>query len=288
MIPYLEIPSIPLFGIKLHPFGLLVAASVYLGFFLAKRRARALGLDPEITLRGMGIGLVVSLICAHLVDVLFYRPELLAKDPRLLFQVWNGLSSTGGFIGTIIAGVIFFRWKKQSVLDHSDAIIYGFTPAWVLGRLGCTIAHDHPGTASNFILAVAYPGGSRHDLGLYEMLLTLVIVAVLFTLRRYRPFSGFSVMLAISIYAPVRFFFEFLRTADKTYQGLTPAQYVLAIGVIAAISFLIVGFRRSNSLQPQRSEADEPGAMRPQGAEPAEPAEDVEDPLPTAAALAES
>ena len=46
----------------------------------------------------------------------------------------------------------------------------------VFGRLGCTLVHDHVGSRSEFLLAIRFPDGARHDLGLYELLYTVAVL----------------------------------------------------------------------------------------------------------------
>jgi phosphatidylglycerol:prolipoprotein diacylglycerol transferase len=121
--------------------------------------------------------------------------------------------------------------------------MYGFAPGWIVARAGCFFAHDHPGWRSGFVLAVAYPGGARHDLGLYEMLLAAVITGVLYLVGRRRRFVGFSTALVLAIYAPARFLLDFLRAEDRRYLGLTPAQYLCGVMLVIA-AVLIARARR--------------------------------------------
>jgi phosphatidylglycerol:prolipoprotein diacylglycerol transferase len=111
----------------------------------------------------------------------------------------------------------------------ADIFVQGLTVGWIFGRLGCTVVHDHPGKLSDFFLAVNYPEGARHNLGLYEFLYTLLVLlpAILFVHRRvpYRP--GIYVAIVSLLYGAVRFPLEFLRLpeTDPRYGGLTFAQY---------------------------------------------------------------
>ena len=75
-----------------------------------------------------------------------------------------------------------------------------------------------------------YPDGPRHDLGLDELLFTIVMTAVLFAYARKPRPAGHIIGLAALIYAPARFGFDFLRATDvahpdKRYLALTPAQW---------------------------------------------------------------
>jgi phosphatidylglycerol:prolipoprotein diacylglycerol transferase len=124
-------------------------------------------------------------------------------------------------------------------------LVQALVVGWVLGRLGCTLVHDHIGRRSEFLLAIRFPDGPRHDLGLYELLYTLVVLvpAVLVLARRRRP-PGTSVAVLALVYVPFRFLADFLRAtdlpgADARYLGLTVGQYgsiaLAVVGVAVAM-----------------------------------------------------
>jgi phosphatidylglycerol:prolipoprotein diacylglycerol transferase len=253
LIPYIELPKLSLFGITLHPFGILLAAALYLGYFLIKRRARVVGLDIPLICRGMIWMVAGAVVGGHLVEVLLYHPEQVLKNPLILVMVWTGLSSFGGFIGAVAVGIVFFRRAGKSPLRYFDAIMYGLVPGWILGRLGCSIVHDHPGLHSDFFLAVAYPGGARHDLGFYELLLTIGLTVVLVLIRNRRPFPGFATATMLALYAPVRFGLDFLRVSDRTYFGLTPGHYIAAAALALAVIMLVRGFRSVRTVKAEAS-----------------------------------
>src|SRR5204862_179026 len=57
-------------------------------------------------------------------------------------------------------------------------------PGWMVARLGCFSVHDHPGVLTSFPLAVQFPGGARHDLGLYDAIALAAISLVLYAVDR--------------------------------------------------------------------------------------------------------
>src|SRR5262249_62423117 len=84
---------------------------------------------------------------------------------------------------------------------------------------------------SEFLLAVRFSDGPRHDLGLYELLYTVLVLvpAVVVLNRRSRP-PGTSVAVLSLLYAPARFLLDFLRQTDLPgaavpYLCLALAQY---------------------------------------------------------------
>lgn len=265
MIPYLQQPSIDLGPVTIHAFGVIVAASALVGLEVARRRIRHLGLDPALGERLAWWTLVGGFLGAHLFSVLFYFPEKVAHDPLVLLRLWEDISSFGGILGGLLALWLFMRFRTP--LDHAtrgrylDTVAYAFPIALFVGRLACTLAHDHPGTVTRAPLAISlateparvyirgvYAAANRvaelpanpvlarlgfHDLGWYEFLyLGLVIVPVTLWLgRRARP-TGTFVASFVLLYMPVRFALDFLRVSDVRYAGLTPAQWVALIAVL--------------------------------------------------------
>jgi phosphatidylglycerol:prolipoprotein diacylglycerol transferase len=104
--------------------------------------------------------------------------------------------------------------------------------------MGCFMVHDHPGKITDFFLAVndyQYHGlavGPRHDLGLYEVFWSAAMIPLFFWLdRKPRPHGFFIGTIAV-LYSPFRFALDFLREADATYFGLTPAHYACVLSFV--------------------------------------------------------
>ncbi len=213
--------------IPLHLFGLLVAVGILVGSEIAVRRAAKIGESKEVYSSLTLTVVITGFIGAHLAAVFFYDLDTLKKNPLFIFQIWNGISSLGGFLGAFAGLWWFVKKKGLDMWTAMDVIAYALPFGWLFGRMGCASVHDHPGIKSDFFLAVKFPGGPRHDLGFYEMLFTLVIVIFFATQwNKERP-KGFFLVCLLVLYPPVRFFFDFLRIADATYMGLTFAQWVL-------------------------------------------------------------
>lgn len=254
MIPYIHIETINVGPVPLHPFGILVALGVIVGCSLGIRRARQVGLDETQMRSFMGWTLVAGFMAAHILDAILYHPREVVKDPWLLLELWNGLSSFGGFLGGVLGalawkhcemreafriGQLFRivrparRLKPVPILPFADTIMAVLPVGWVFGRAGCAIVHDHPGTLApaGSWLAVAYGPGPverfgplelrfgvepRWDLGLLEMLFAVVLVASFaVTWRRCRASGWYSVAACI-LYAPSRFVLDFLRIEEGT------------------------------------------------------------------------
>jgi phosphatidylglycerol:prolipoprotein diacylglycerol transferase len=250
MIPYVDfsIPHIPF----IHVFGILVAIGIITGAQLTKKRGRELGLVDEKVDSMITFVVIIGFIIAHLFDVFAY--QTFGGHPRL-WDILNpiaGFSSFGGFIGAVSALFLWCKRNDQPVMPYADSLAFGLATGWMFGRLGCFTAHDHPGSHTSFFLAVRYPDGPRHDLGLDEALWAAGISLLFAILRRKRRPLGIYVTILTIAYAPVRFGLDFLRATDVAepdprYFGLTPAQWGCFAVLVAGIGLAIWTARQRKS-----------------------------------------
>jgi len=231
-------------------FGLLVAIGIFAGRALALYRGKQAGINREEIDDAILYTVIPAFLFAHFFEVVFYHPARFSQDGLIyLLRFWDGLSSFGGFFGGL-AGFLFFVRKKKVrfPLVFAECILQGLVLGWIFGRLGCTIVFDHPGVLSNFFLAFQQPGGSRHNLGFYEFLFTLLILLpTILILHRLKAKPGSYSAAVLILYTPVRFFLDFLRVdaghnGDIRYFSLTPGQYgciiFFVLGVIIAIKLI--------------------------------------------------
>jgi phosphatidylglycerol---prolipoprotein diacylglyceryl transferase len=238
VIPWFVIPPLRLGPVALQPFGILAAAGILLAGKLLSREAIRRGLDPLPLEKAAGWALIGGIAGGHLVHLIFYHPEeLRAGGPLQLLKFWDGLSSTGGVIGGLVAILIFFYGRKLSFSRYADVFALAVAPGWMVARLGCFSVHDHPGVLTTFPLAVAFAGGARHDLGLYDAIVLAAISVVLYALDRRGRLRDRLLPLLALLYGTSRFLLDFLRArdlpySDARYLGLTPAQFACIALVI--------------------------------------------------------
>ncbi len=263
--PYVHVGALHV-GVPIQPFGVIVATGVLVGSSLLQRYGKRRGIE-ESALRGLTTWIVISgFLGAHLFDVIAYQPDELVRRPWVLLELWDGISSYGGFIGGAIGFALFVRSRKLPVSLMADIAIVGLLPAFSIGRIACSLVSDHIGAAADpakwyaFLameyprrlnlghLADHYPGTSEMvrawNLGLVELLYLIPINALILALafRRTKPLRpGLLALLTAALYAPVRFCLEFLRPAetDPTYLGFTFAQWASLLTVSFATSVLI-------------------------------------------------
>lgn len=241
MIPYIALTEIPIGPIALHVWGILVASGFAVGSIAAAWIAKKRGLSPSIIYDLVPLLAIASILGGRAVHVLFYDPAYYIAHPLEIFAIWHGgLSVYGGFLACIAMGIWYLRRKHVDVFAYADVMIFGLPFGKILGRVGCFLIHDHPGTLTDFALGVRYPDGEvRHDLGLY-LALNAAVLSLLFMwlARKPRPTGTYVVIFSLW-YGAARFLLDFLRIVDVRYAGLTPGQYfsllLMVFGVGAAL-----------------------------------------------------
>ncbi|HEY5921001.1 MAG TPA: prolipoprotein diacylglyceryl transferase family protein [Kofleriaceae bacterium] len=278
-LPYFHLGALDV-GIPIQAFGVIVAIGVLIGAGVLRRYAEWHGI-PDDHIRGItGWVTVTGFIGAHVFDVLFYQWDKLEQDPLLIVKLWEGISSYGGFIGGALGWWLYVWWKRLPVRVMADVTILGLLVAFSIGRIGCTVVSDHIGAAVDpskwyAMLAMEYPrhlgGLAEHyteittptitawNLGLLE-LLYLIPVNIFILWYAFRPAkpdgedkdgkpkwisqhnAGMATALTGLLYAPVRFFMDYLRFSpehDPRYLGLTFAQWISIVAFGAAIALVL-------------------------------------------------
>jgi phosphatidylglycerol:prolipoprotein diacylglycerol transferase len=255
-----HIPGLPP-QIAIQPFGLLVALGVMLGARVSEKRAARLGLKNELISDFIAHVVLIGFVLGHIFDRITYEPEVILRDPLDLLMPWKSLSSFGGFFGAVAGAFIWKARRKLNITIPLDQVAFGMPVGWLFGRTGCFVVHDHPGRLTNFFLAVNdyhYGNlmvGPRHDLGLYEVLWSALMIPLFFWLdKKPRPHGFYTGFIAV-MYAPFRFGLDFLREADATYFGLTPGHYSSILALLLGIFVLWRAYRRPVTTIPQAMRA---------------------------------
>lgn len=242
MIPYFEFTQFNLGPVPVQVWGLMVALGILCATWVAGRFAEHRGQDGEVMWDTVFWAILGAFIFARVFHVFFYELSFYLENPSQILAIWHGgWSSVGGFLGGAIGGLWYLKKRNVDVWAYADTAVFGLPVGLFLGRIGCFLIHDHPGTATDFILGVEYPDGIvRHDHGLYLALNGLLMSLVFAYLAKRNAKTGTYIVTFLVWYGLVRFPLDFLRAdsgaiVDKRWLGLTPAQYfallMVAVGV---------------------------------------------------------
>jgi len=222
MIPYFPQPVLHLGPFEIHAFGVLAAAAVIIGGRVILLRAHKQGIPVEQMFRFCFWVYASAMIGAYISKgVLDDFPAFLA-DPSRIFRVPLGVRSVGGIAAGFFGGLAWCLYHRLSGLESMrrlDIIAYAMPTAWMIGRLGCTLAHDHRGIATDSWIAVRFPEGPRYDLGLIEFLFLIVMVIGFKLLDRRRRPIGFFFGLYGVVYGGFRIWLDTLHQQPMRFYG---------------------------------------------------------------------
>ena len=246
-------------GFPVYTYGVLLAAAYLLGLQFAIVRGRKRGLDPNRTM-DLGIWIIISALVGAKLLLLIVEFDTFKNNPAELKTL---LRSGGVFYGGLIAAVVVALWylkrHKMPMWTVTDAFAPGIALGHVIGRLGCLFAGCCYGRqapdlpwAITFTSEYAHQnvgtpiGVPLHPTQIYEAGAELLIMIVLLaTERRGRPFPGRTFWGYMFLYGVSRFIIEFYRGDARGLIGaFSTSQFVSLFIVPISIIMLILLSRR--------------------------------------------
>jgi phosphatidylglycerol---prolipoprotein diacylglyceryl transferase len=267
VLPILPFPAINPVLISIGPFAVRWYALAYIvgiiaGWFYARRiiaSQRLWGgaaplsvIDMDDFVIWVTLGIILGGRTGY---VLFYNLPHFAAHPIEILELWHGgMSFHGGFIGCIVAVVLFALRRGIPMLSLGD-VTTAVAPIGVFfGRIANFINGELWGRPTDVPWAMVFPHGGpipRHPSQLYEAALEgvvlFIVLAVLVrsgALKRPGLVTG---AFAVG-YGVARIFCEFFREPDVQlgflWGGLTMGMLLCIPLILAGIAVLILGLIR--------------------------------------------
>ena len=239
MLPYYPQPVLHLGPFEIHAFGVLAAIAVVVGGRLILVRAHRQGIPVEQMFRFCFWVYICAMAGAFLSKTVLDDFAGFVADPSRIFRVSVGVRSVGGISCGFLAGVVWCRFHRLSLLESMrrlDSIAYAMPTGWMIGRLGCALAHDHRGLASTSWIAVPFPEGPRYDLGLIEFLFLIGMVVSFYLLdRKPRPVGFFFGLYGV-VYGGFRIWLDTLHVQPARFYGGAAGVLVGLLGWAAMLA----------------------------------------------------
>jgi phosphatidylglycerol:prolipoprotein diacylglycerol transferase len=187
--------------------------------------------------------------------VLFYNPSYFAAHPLEAFQLWKGgMSFHGGFLGCVLAVVLFARHRGLSILSLGDITCAAGTIGIFLVRIANFINGELWGRPTDLPWGMVFPTGGpvpRHPSQLYEAVFEgLLLFVVLTALIRGGALKRPGLILgAFSFgYAVARSICEQFREPDPQlgflWGGLTMGMLLSLPLMLAGIALMAAAMRK--------------------------------------------
>ncbi|MDR0742605.1 MAG: prolipoprotein diacylglyceryl transferase [Puniceicoccales bacterium] len=187
--------------------------------------------------------------------MLLYCPGIFIHNPLEIFAIWHGgMSSHGGFIGTIVAIFIFCRKNNLPLLSLADICSTIAPFGFLLGRIANFINGELYGKITNVKWAVIFPQSdyslsrlsaipARHPSQLYEAflegLLLLIYVQIRFWIKEKITPGKLSGEFLI-LYSIFRISMEFFREPDaQLILGMSRGQFYSVFLLLFGIVLLL-------------------------------------------------
>jgi phosphatidylglycerol---prolipoprotein diacylglyceryl transferase len=178
--------------------------------------------------------------------VIFYNPVFYFSNPAEIMAVWRGgMSFHGGFLGVILAIILFCRKHHISALSILDLSAAAVTIGLFFGRIANFINAELYGRITDAPWAMVFPGGGplpRHPSQLYEATLEgLVLFCVLYFLIHRKGAlkkPGFVAGIFVAGYGSARIVVEFFRMPDG-HIGFFAGW--ITMGMILSLPMLLIG-----------------------------------------------
>ena len=247
-----------------YTYGVLLAASYLLGLRLAMSRAKRRGLDANRVL-DLGIYIIIAaLVGAKLLLLVVDREQFMRNPWELLALARSGGVFYGGLILAVAVAFWYIGRHRMPFWSTCDVFAPGIALGHVTGRLGCLAAGccygrptDLPWgiTFTNPLAAslVGTPLNTRlHPTQLYEAgAELLILVFLLATERRGRPFAGRTFWGYMLLYAISRYVIEMYRGDPRGMMlGMSTSQLISLI--LAPLSLAMLAWlARSTPEAPQ-------------------------------------
>jgi phosphatidylglycerol:prolipoprotein diacylglycerol transferase len=235
-------------------YALAYIVGIFLGWWYAKslvRNARIWGPGgPPMTpadIDDFVVWCAVGIILGGRIGyVLFYDLPMFLANPLEVFALWHGgMSFHGGFLGTVLAMVIFSRVRKIPTWSLIDVIAPSVTFGLFLGRLANFINGELFGRVTDVPWAMVFPNGGpepRHPSQLYEALLEGIVLFLVLRILTNRMGKleqpGFVSGAFAAGYGVARTTAELFREPDIQIGFLAGG---LTMGMLLSIPMIVAG-----------------------------------------------
>ena len=258
-IPHLP-KGITIGGFTIAFYGMIIAAGMLSGLWLACHQAQRTGQKKEVDTDFAIYAIIFSLIGARLYYVAFswenYKDDLL--------QIFNtrggGMAIYGAVIAAILTAIIYCKVKKYNFFLLADTAVGGLVLGQIIGRYGNFFNREAFGEYTNSLFAMRLrvdqvnPANITelmkshmttvdgvqyiqvHPTFLYESLWNILVLVLILVFTTKKKFNGEIFLLYLVGYALGRVWIEGLRT-DQLQIGSTG----IAVSQVLSGAIVIVG-----------------------------------------------
>ncbi len=237
--------------ISIGGYGVMLGIGFYLAFLLFERELKLRNMDPEIAYRVLLAAIPGGIVGSKVFHILEHLDEF-AADPAGMIFSGAGLSAYGGFILSFLLAWWIIKRSGEPFLKVADAAAPSMALGYCFGRFGCHVAGDGCyGIETSSIWGTAYPNGivpttaAVYPTPLFEVFFSFLVLALLLRLRKKGLADGKLFFLYLILNGLPRFMVEFIRLNPRGVMGLSQAQFIGILFILAGIAGWYYSGRRA-------------------------------------------
>jgi len=255
-------------GHGIYWYGIILAAAMLLGLYLAMKQAHKYGLTQDNILDMVLWAVPCCIIGARLYYVLFYLDLYRNPDGSLdwgsMIAIWDGgLAIYGAVIAAVIVVFVFSRVKKLPFAAMMDCGVLGLLLGQLIGRWANFINREAFGGLTDLPWRMRLWTSTTefievHPTFFYESLWNLIgLLLLLFVISKGRRFDGENTWFYFLWYGVGRFWIEGLRT-DSLYlfNWSVLGQPIRVSQALSAVMTLVAAFMLVYNIKIKKKTAD--------------------------------
>jgi phosphatidylglycerol---prolipoprotein diacylglyceryl transferase len=254
--------------LQIRSYGFMLAISFLIGIYLAGRRARRFGVDPQKILDLSVLIILAAVVGSRLLYVVFHLDQY--SNPLDVFALWQGGATFYG--GFLLALAVSYWWVHRhgiAFLTVADIMAPSIAIGLVFTRVGCLLSGCCFGKPTHHAWGLVFPPDSPagaaaavvasrmgvdhvalHPTQAYASLagLTIFIILMLSEPRLGRRGATFGLFLIL--YGIGRFTIDFFRYYEANARVLMGLTFNQVISVVLVAIGLVLVLRRATARSP--------------------------------------
>jgi phosphatidylglycerol:prolipoprotein diacylglycerol transferase len=184
--------------------------------------------------------MLAGFVGGRLLHVFFEEWDYYRVDLNRVFEFWRGgFVYYGGFIGALIACLIYLKWKKQNFLEWADFFAPLFSLSHAIGRVGCLLSGCCYGTYCTLPWAM----DGRHPTVMYLIVGELVIFCILLLYERNKNMGkGHLFAKWVLLHSILRLNVEYFRDDFRGVFFNVPPFGHLSISQVISLALIVAVF----------------------------------------------
>jgi phosphatidylglycerol:prolipoprotein diacylglycerol transferase len=245
--PNIDPVAINLGPIEVHWYGLMYLFGIFSGWLLLMYRAKV---KPYAPIKSEQVGDLTFYISMGVIFggrigyIIFYNFDMYIHNPLQMLYLWDGgMSFHGGFIGVLIAVILYARNIGANWIDLGEFAAPVIPIGLGAGRIGNFINGELWGRVTDSPIGMIFPTGGplpRYPSQLFEFFFEGVVLFSVLWLVTLKKRPRYLILgLFMFLYGCARFICEFVRQPDPQY-GFIFFNW-MTMGQILSLPMIILG-----------------------------------------------